>query len=212
MIDGFLRKMITRFGETEAKENPLEQFVLWFRDAAAESPGDWFDAGVMTLATSGAGGQVSARTVLLMRFDEEGFTFYSNYGSQKARQLSNNPRAALLFQWPHVQRQVRVEGKVEKVSRAESSLYFRSRPRLSQLGAAVSPQSEIIPSRDFVEEKARQLQDALGNQPVPVPETWGGYRLRPELIEFLDHRENRLHDRVRYLRQEGAWRVERLAP
>ncbi len=190
----------------------IEQFQSWFQNANAESPGGWFDAGVVTLATSAREGRVSARIVLLMRFDKDGFAFYTNYGSPKARQLLENPRAALLFHWPHVRRQVRIEGSVERVSRAESDGYFRSRPRLGQLGAAVSLQSEVIPSRDFVEEKAMRLQDVLGDRPVPLPENWGGYRLKPDLIEFLEHDEKRLQERLRYREEGSQWLIERLAP
>jgi pyridoxamine 5'-phosphate oxidase len=167
----------------------------------------------MTLATSDQNGYVTARVVLLKGFGEEGFTFYTNYASTKARQLAENPRAALVFHWPHLQRQVRIEGTVQKISHEESETYFRSRPRPSQLSAAVSPQSEVIPSRAFLEEQVRLLQDTLGDQPVPLPDNWGGYRLTPEVIEFWQHRDNRLHDRIRYRKDDaGQWRMERLAP
>src|SRR5262249_40479752 len=154
-----------------------------FRSAAARCPGPWLDPSSMTLATSGKNGEVSARIVLLKSFSPEGFTFYTNYGSRKGRQLLENPRAALVFHWPYMQRQIRIEGVVEKTGHNDSERYFHSRPRLSQLAAAVSEQSSSIPSRKVLIERFKNLQQKLSGQEVPLPSTWGGYRLVPDLIE-----------------------------
>jgi pyridoxamine 5'-phosphate oxidase len=167
----------------------------------------------MTLATSSKGGDVTARMVLLKTFGPEGFTFYTNYASRKGKQLSENPRAALVFYWPYLRRQVRVEGTVEQVSHEEAEEYFHSRPRLYQLAAAVSKQSEIIPSRKFLIDRSKRLQKRLARQAIPLPKTWGGYRLSPDSVEFWQHRENRLHDRLRYRKERpGKWTLEHLAP
>ena len=199
--------------ERQMNPNPVEEFRSWFRMATDQRPGDWYDPTAMTLATSGKDGTVTARLVLLKDFGEEGFVFYTNYDSRKGRQLSENPRAALVFHWPYLQRQVRVEGTVTRVSRAESEQYFWSRPRASQLAAAISAQSGVIADRKFLDDRFEALQQSLGNQPVPLPEHWGGYRLRAEKIEFWEHRDNRLHDRICYSRSPaGGWVLERLAP
>jgi pyridoxamine 5'-phosphate oxidase len=194
-------------------DNPIDRFALWFRTAHKRSPGTWFDPSAMTLATSGQDGDVTARMVLLKKFGPEGFTFYTNYVSRKGRQISENPRAALVFYWPYLRRQVRVEGTVEQISHRESEEYFRSRPRLHQLAAIVSRQSEVIPSRKFLVDRFANLQRRLARRAVPLPKTWGGYRLVPDTIEFWQHRENRLHERLRYRRSTtGKWTLERLAP
>lgn len=151
--------------------------------------------------------------VLLKQFGPEGFTFFTNYESRKARQLSENSRAALLFYWPYLYRQVRIEGIAERVSRKESEDYFRTRPRLSQVAAAISRQSEVIPSRAELMHQFRSLQARLAGGPVPFPDTWGGFRVVPDRIEFWLHRDNRLHMRWQYRKDEaGAWTVERLSP
>lgn len=193
--------------------NPIQHFSLWLRTAIKRSPGAWFDPTAMTLATSGKDGDVTARMVLLKKFGPKGFTFYTNYASRKARQLSKNPRASLVFYWPYLRRQVRIEGTVEQVSREESEEYFHSRPRRYQLAAAVSKQSDVIPSRKSLVERYKRLQKRLAGQAVPLPKAWGGYRLVPDSIEFWQHRENRLHDRLRYRKgKDGRWTVEYLAP
>lgn len=193
--------------------NPIQRFSLWFRTAVERAPGTWFDPTVMTLATSSKGGNVTARMVLLKKFGPEGFTFYTNYSSPKGKQLAENPRAALVFHWPHLRRQVRIEGTVEQNSREEAAEYFQSRPRPYQLAAAVSKQSEIIPSRTFLVERFKRLQKRLARKAIPLPNTWGGYRLVPDSIEFWQHRENRLHDRLRYRKEkDGRWTLEHLAP
>ena len=192
--------------------NPIQRFALWYRAAADRSPGSWFDPSTMTLATCGRNGDVTARMVLLKAFGPEGFVFYTNYASRKGSQLSENPRAALVFHWPYLRRQVRIQGAVERVSREESETYFHSRPRPSQLAASVSRQSEILPSRKSLIEGFKRLEESLAGQTVPLPETWGGYRLNPVVFEFWRHRENRLHDRFRYRKVEGDWISELLAP
>ncbi len=167
----------------------------------------------MTLATTDKRGHVTARIVLLKKFGSEGFTFFTNYGSRKGRQLAENPRAALVLYWPYLHRQIRIEGRVEQISAAESEAYFHSRPRLSQIAAAASNQSHAIISRKHLLQRFTDLKKTLDGQPVPLPKTWGGYRLIPDAVEFWHHRQNRLHDRVQYRKQgNGRWTVERLAP
>ena len=196
----------------EVSRSPISEFRRWFRRAVDQCPGPWFDPTAMTLATSDRSGRVSARVVLLKKFGPAGFTFFTNYSSNKGRQLSKNPQAALVFYWPYLRRQVRIEGAIERVSRAESLRYFRSRPRLSQLAAAVSDQSREIPSRRFLDDRFEVLRQSLTSKPVPLPDYWGGYRVMPATMEFWEHRDNRLHDRIRYSRTNGGWRIDRLAP
>jgi pyridoxamine 5'-phosphate oxidase len=166
----------------------------------------------MTLATATPDGRPSARMVLLRGFDERGFCFYTNYESRKAAELAANPRAALVFWWAELERQVRIEGTVERTSRAESEAYFASRPPGSQLSAAASPQSRVIADRAVVERRVAELATAVPDGPVPLPDFWGGYRLAHEVVEFWQGRPNRLHDRLRYRRAGETWRIERLAP
>ncbi len=167
----------------------------------------------MTVATSTRSGEPSARMVLLRGVDERGFGFFTNYDSQKGRELAENPRAALVVYWPKLGRQVRVAGAVVKQSAEESTAYFHSRPLASQLSAWASPQSQVISSRTVLEDSVAALSKRYEAGPVPLPQNWGGYRLIPQSIEFWAHRDNRLHDRIRYTRQaEGGWLIERLAP
>lgn len=167
----------------------------------------------MTVATSTRTGEPSARMVLLRGFDERGFGFFTNYDSQKGRELAENPRAALVVYWAKLGRQVRVSGAVVKQSVEESTAYFHGRPLASQISALASPQSEVIPSRAALEERVAGLEKKYEGTAVPLPPTWGGYRVIPQTIEFWLHRDNRLHDRIRYTRQAaGGWRIERLAP
>lgn len=190
--------------------DPIKQFAAWFHDARAR---DLVEPTAMTLATATADGCPSARTALLKSFDARGFVFFTNYGSRKARELAENPRATLLFWWGKLHRQVRIEGAVEKVSAGESDEYFASRPRGAQIGARASAQSEIIADRAALERRVEEVGAEFEGRDVPRPSYWGGYRLRTDVIEFWQGREDRLHDRLRYTRQsDRTWRIERLAP
>jgi pyridoxamine 5'-phosphate oxidase len=191
--------------------NPIRQFQTWSDEVRAQGVSEQ-DTISMTLATTGTAGQPSARIVLLKSFDDRGFVFYTNYQSRKGQELSENPRASLLFYWPQLWRQVRIEGVVEKISPAESEEYFQSRPLGSKLGAWASNQSQVVDQRETLEARFAELQKRFGED-VPRPEYWGGYRLKPNSIEFWQGRDNRLHDRLRYRQQEsGVWLIERLGP
>ena len=190
--------------------NPIQLFKRWF-DTAIASGARLPDA--MTLATASKDGMPSARMVLLKEVDDDGFVFYTNYNSPKARELDENPRAALVLYWVQMDRQVRVEGSVERVSAAESDEYFSTRPRESQIGALASPQSDVIESREILEQSFRELDELYRDRAVERPKHWGGYRLRPDRIEFWQNRSGRLHDRILYERQaDGSWIIKRLAP
>jgi len=195
--------------ETHVEADPLKQFHHWLRQALTAEITEPY---AMTLATVDANGQPSARIVLLRHADERGFSFFTNYQSRKGRELAHQPRAALVFYWPELERQVRIEGVVEPVTAAESDAYFAARPRGSQLSAVASAQSEVIPNRAVLEERVAELDRRYANQPVPRPAHWGGYRLVPQMMEFWQGRENRLHDRLRFRRTEQGWIRERLAP
>ncbi|MGI9068265.1 MAG: pyridoxamine 5'-phosphate oxidase [Pyrinomonadaceae bacterium] len=196
--------------EKSVDRNPLTLFRRWFDEAIA-SGSRLPDA--MALATATKEGKPSARMVLLKQVDDDGFVFYTNYNSRKARELDENPYAALVSYWVGLDRQVRVEGTVERVSAAESDEYFRTRPRESQLGALASPQSEVIESREFLEQRFRDFEGMFRDLTVARPAHWGGYRLKPELIEFWQNRSGRLHDRILYeLQADGSWSIKRLAP
>jgi pyridoxamine 5'-phosphate oxidase len=166
----------------------------------------------MTLATSTRTGEPSARMVLLRGFDERGFGFFTNYDSQKGSELAENPRAALVIYWPRLGRQVRMSGAVVRQSAEESSAYFHQRPLASQVSAMASPQSQVIVNRGVLEDAVRALASKYEGSEVPLPGNWGGYRVIPKTIEFWLHRDNRLHDRIRYTREASGWRIERLAP
>lgn len=190
--------------------DPITQFQQWF-DAAAKAGIALPEA--MTLATCTREGKPSARLVLLKQADERGFVFFTNYNSVKARDLAGNPFAALVFYWPLLERQVRVEGRVERISAAESNEYFQTRPRESQIGALASPQSQRIESRAMLEQRFRELDELYRERPVERPDNWGGYRLEPAQIEFWMGRPGRLHDRILYeLQAGGTWSIARLAP
>jgi pyridoxamine 5'-phosphate oxidase len=190
--------------------NPIRQFQKWYDEVRASGVSEQ-DAISMTLATAIKNGLPSARIVLLKGVDDSGFVFYTNYQSRKGRELDENPRACLLFYWAQVWRQVRIEGSVEKVSEAESDEYFQTRPLGSKLGAWASNQSEVVDSRETLEGRFAEIEKRFGDD-VPRPPHWGGYRLKPNSIEFWQGRENRLHDRLRYRLQDDGWRIERLAP
>ncbi len=192
------------------QEQPVDQFTIWFQQAVNAGI---MDPNAMSLATANARGVPSLRTVLLKFFDHDGFVFYTNYGSRKAHQIAENNRVALLFPWLTLNRQVKIEGKVEKVGTATSLKYFSSRPRGSQLGAWCSQQSTVITSRQFLEMRLAEMKDKFHNGQIPLPSFWGGYRVKPERIEFWQGRENRLHDCFEYTVQENdCWQIQRLAP
>lgn len=196
--------------EKRIERDPIKQFQLWFDDAiAAKLPMP--DA--MSLATVTPDGRPTARMVLLKQVDADGFVFFTNYQSSKARQLEINPYAALVFYWPQLERQVRVEGKVVKTSAEESAAYFKTRPRESQIGAWASPQSEVISARDILEQRANELAEQYCDRELDCPAHWGGFRLTPDRIEFWKGRVGRLHDRILYeLQPDGTWTIKRLAP
>lgn len=191
--------------------DPLSQFNLWFEQALFAG---LTEPNAMTLATADREGSVSARIVLLKEIDDKGFVFYTNYNSQKARQLEENPRASLVFFWAELERQVRIEGVVSKVSDEESDEYFESRPRESQLGAWASDQSEIVQTREELFKNYRKLEKEFEGQQIPRPAHWGGYRLIPDRVEFWQGRPGRMHDRILYTlsNDRTAWEKQRLAP
>jgi len=191
-------------------EEPVRLFRQWFEEAVGSGI---CEPNAMTLATADREGKVSARTVLLKAYDERGFVFFTNYGSRKARQMEENPVAALLFPWVSLERQVEIAGPVERISTAESAAYFLSRPFGNRVGAWVSQQSRAISSRKLLEEKLRQMMERFSHGEVPLPDFWGGFRVVPETIEFWQGGSNRIHDRFLYTRTEaGKWEIERLQP
>ena len=190
-------------------DDPLDLFTRWFDEARKQGA---FEPQAVALATATPDGVPSARMVLMKGFDERGLTFFTNYASRKGDELEANPRAALLFHWPEVGRQVRIEGSVSRVDRSETEAYARSRERASQLSALASPQSRPVPDRAWLERRVEELDREHAGVELPVSDDWGGYRLEPRAWEFWEHRPNRLHDRLRYERIDGAWRVERLGP
>ena len=194
----------------ELESDPIVQFEKWFREAWDEN---YPMPHAMSLATASAEGLPTVRTVLLKGYDPHGFVFFTNYGSRKAKQISNNPQAALLFPWVRLGRQVTVAGRVEKISKSESVQYFLSRPRGSQLSAWASAQSNVISSRAILESAFATVKRRFADGEVPLPDFWGGYRVDPDSIEFWQNRKDRLHDRFLYNRGEnGAWRIDRLTP
>ncbi len=192
--------------------DPVIQFSQWFEQARKT---EIADPTAMILATVGAGGRPSQRTVLLKYFDQEGLVFFTNYGSRKANEIAGNPQVSLLFVWLELERQVMLTGKAEKISTAESARYFLSRPKESQMAAWVSSQSRPLSSRQMLMQKFQEMKSKIGEGKVPLPSFWGGYRVVPEEIEFWQGGQNRLHDRFLYQRQEDAattWSISRLAP
>lgn len=208
-----LRQNYTLAGlsETDLYSEPLEQFKVWFQQAL---DADLLEPNAMTLATATSDGKPTARIVLLKGVSDGGFVFYTNYESQKGRQLTDNPQAALVFLWDKLERQVRIEGRVEKLTSEESAEYFHSRPKGSQLGALASPQSSVIPNREILERKLAELEEQYSDDAtIPLPSNWGGFRVIPSRVEFWQGRPSRLHDRLVYdLQTDGSWQVNRLAP
>ena len=205
-----LRKdyMLASLDETGVAATPLAQFDKWFKEALdAKLP----EPNAMTLATCDAQARPSARIVLVKSYDERGFVFFTNYESHKGQELTANNRAALLFFWPELERQIRIQGRVEKVSAAMSDDYYRSRPLASRIGAWASPQSQVLPSRTALEARVSAFEAEYGENP-PRPATWGGYRVVPQVLEFWQGRGDRLHDRIQYRLNNGKWKIERLAP
>jgi pyridoxamine 5'-phosphate oxidase len=190
-------------------DDPLARFREWLEEARAALG---YNADAMAVATATAGGEPSVRMVLLKGVDERGLVFFTNYASRKGVEIEQNPRAALLFHWQTLGRQVRVEGPVSRVDRAEGQTYAHSRPRTSQLSALASPQSEVVPDREWLERRVTELEREYEGRELPVGEHWGGYRVEPEAWEFWQHDDARLHDRDRYTRSPDGWRVEKLAP
>lgn len=196
--------------ETEVVENPFLQFADWWQQAI-ESEIDEVNA--MTLATASLEGVPAARIMLLKGYDEKGFVFFTNYESAKGLQLAENPRVALLFFWKELERQVRITGMAEKVSATESDEYFLSRPTGSQIGAWASPQSHVIENRSWLENRVKELEAKFSTEKLARPSHWGGYRVKPVIIEFWQGRSSRLHDRIQYtLQDNNSWKIERLAP
>lgn len=207
-----LRKSYSQrsLSETDILKDPIQQFDNWWKEA--------IDSGIeepnaMTLATASADGFPSARTVLLKGYSDEGFVFFTNYESYKGKQLAENPKACLVFFWRELERQVRITGLAEKISSKESDEYFYSRPIESRIGAAISPQSQVIESRDWLESRFKEAENKLQSGTLERPAHWGGYRVKPVLMEFWQGRPGRLHDRIAFTRESnGEWKIERLAP
>jgi pyridoxamine 5'-phosphate oxidase len=211
MTPGDLRREYAhaRLDEKDVSHDPVVEFARWFAQAQEARVAE---PDAMTLATATSGAVPSARLVLLKAFDERGFVFFTDYRSRKGQELEENPRAALVFYWVELERQVRITGTVERTSVEESEAYFRTRPLGSRLGAWVSHQSLVIPSRAQLERALTEVEARFPNEDIPLPPYWGGYRVRPEVIEFWQGRESRLHDRIRYVRTGESWRIERLSP
>lgn len=207
-----IRKDYTKKKLTEKKAlpTPFEQFGRWWKQALKSGI---TEVNAMTLATASSDGTPSARIVLLKDYSEKGFVFFTNYESFKGRQLAENPKACLVFFWKELERQVRITGIIEKVSNEENDEYFYSRPQESQIGAMASPQSQVIESREWLDDNYKQMADAAGKEKIKRPPHWGGYIVKPVIIEFWQGRPSRLHDRLQYsLQSDGTWKIERLAP
>ena len=195
--------------ESDVATNPIQQFTKWWQEAINSNIDE---VNAMTLATSTIDGKPSARTVLLKDYDEQGFVFFTNYNSHKGKELNENPNAALVFFWKELERQIRIEGTVQKIETTKSDNYFNSRPISSRIGAWSSPQSEVIESREILETNEQNFIEKFG-EVIPRPAHWGGYIIQPNVIEFWQGRSSRLHDRLQYtLMENGAWKMERLAP
>jgi len=198
--------------EQEVHTDPIEQFRLWFDQAKQGDVPSWLEVNAVTLSTANAAGRVTSRIVLLKGIDSGRFVFFSNYESNKGKQIEENPNVSLCFLWPHLERQVRISGRASKSSREVSIEYFHSRPRGSQLGAHVSEQSATIDGRDILLATLTKLESRYEGKVIPCPEHWGGYLVEPAEIEFWQGRENRLHDRIVYVSQDDRWTMHRVAP
>ncbi len=195
--------------EEDVKADAMEQFTQWWNEALQS---DIYEVNAMTLATAGKDGRPSARIVLLKGYDRNGFVFFTNYGSTKGKEIAENPLACLLFFWKELERQVKIEGSIEKVSAAESDEYFFSRPEGSRIGAHTSPQSKPIANRQVLEDRYLELTEEFKGKNIPRPENWGGYIVKPTSMEFWQGRPSRLHDRILYTKVNETWKIERLAP
>ena len=209
-----IRRAYTKgsLSETDLYDDPFNQFTAWFEDYKGLDP---LEPNSMVLATSNAEGQPSARVVLLKELNDEGFVFFTNYGSRKGKDIDENQKACLLFYWDFLERQIRIEGPIEKINQVESAAYFQSRPRGSQIGAWASPQSKVIPGRAHLDQLFRQAEDQFKtNEEIDCPDHWGGYIVKPLYFEFWQGRDNRLHDRISFRRgtDAGNWELARLAP
>jgi pyridoxamine 5'-phosphate oxidase len=199
-----------QLSESDVANDPIQQFSKWWEEAVASHIDE---VNAMTLATASIDGMPSARIVLLKGFDNRGFTFFTNYDSFKAQQLSENPKACLVFFWKELERQVRITGIIEKLSDRESDDYFNSRPEGSRLGAWASPQSRVIESREWLDDNYAAITNKMKGQKIARPQHWGGYIVKPVIVEFWQGRPSRLHDRIQYtLEENGNWKIERLAP
>lgn len=196
---------------SDVHSDPIQQFKHWFEEALDS---EVLEPNAMVLSTVKPDNRPSARVVLLKGFDEKGFVFFTNYNSNKGQQLSSKPQACLVFSWLELQRQIKIEGRVERIAPEDSTRYFQSRPRGSQIGAWASPQSKVIENRTILEQREKEIAQQFKDQEaIPRPEHWGGYLVRPKLIEFWQGRPSRLHDRIQYSEDgNGAWKIERLAP
>lgn len=211
LLAAFRREyMLAGLSKRDLEPNPLVQFEKWFQQTVAAGV---LEPNAAVLATADASGQPSARMILIKGVDERGFSFFTNYESRKARELTQNPKAALVFPWIELERQVCITGSISKLPRGEAAAYFKIRPRGSRLGAWTSKQSRVIGSRAELEERLKQVEAQYPGEEIPLPPDWGGYLLAPIEIEFWQGRPNRLHDRLRYTKQpDSTWRIERLSP
>ncbi len=201
---------LKKFSEAEAAKKPIDQFSKWWDDAIKS---EIDEVNAMTLATADSNGKPSARIVLLKGFDENGFVFFTNYQSLKGKELEQNPQACLVFYWKELERQIKIEGIAQKLSDVENDTYYFSRPAGSRIGAWASPQSSVIKGREIIEKNVAKYATKFLNKEIPRPDHWGGYLLKPTLIEFWQGGSNRLHDRIQYrLLKKSNWKIERLAP
>ncbi|WP_246022648.1 pyridoxamine 5'-phosphate oxidase [Filimonas effusa] len=195
--------------ESVIAPDAIDQFTTWWNEAIDS---EIEEANVTTVATATKDGIPDARIILLKSYDKKGFVFFTNYNSVKAQELAENPKASMIFFWKELQRQVRVFGTVEKISAADNDEYFNSRPEGSRIGAWASPQSHVIADRTILDQKIEAVKAEFAGKPIPRPEFWGGYLIKPETVEFWQGRSSRLHDRIKYTRQNNNWKIERLAP